>query len=276
LKTDTNFENIEPWVVDLAPFKSVRAIKKKINNLERLDVLVENAAVVKTKYVVTPDGWEETLQVNAISPAYHIILHIPKMLETAQKYPEVTPRIVMVSTDYHYRMTVPNEIIDGSNSLKALNEENFALTISSLLGDFDLRLLATFLPRIFQSRLPNSSPMITCCNVAPGFCYSDLRREIHADPEHQKLADRTREQEEKLAFTSEEGSRQLLYAAISQRDKEGELRGGYVSYNKVTECSDWVLSADGQRFEKKLWRDLVEVIEKVDAVAKAIVERYLS
>ncbi|KAF9263968.1 short-chain dehydrogenase [Marasmius fiardii PR-910] len=277
LKAETGFKNIELWTVDLASFDSVKAIKEKIAKLDRLDILVENAALATIQYVVTPDGWEQSLQVNVISAAFHLILHLPKMFETARKYPEVTPRIVMVSSDTHYWSTVPHEVIDAANSLESLNEEKFVLNSLKTLRRYpETKLIAAFLPRIIQSHLPSSSPTITCCNVNPGFCYSELRREVDGADVPKELAERMRKEEEKFAFTSEEGSRQLLYAAIGQRDKEEELRGGYVSFSKVTECSDFILSADGQRFEKKLWKELSDVIGKVDANAKGIIEQYLS
>ena len=46
--------------------------------------------------------------------------------------------------------------------------------------------------------------------------------------------------------------------------------------SRVSECSDWILSEEGQRYEKKLWGELVDVIGKVDGTAKDIIEHYLS
>ncbi|KAF9260787.1 short-chain dehydrogenase [Marasmius fiardii PR-910] len=278
LKTETKFKEIELWIMDLASFDSVKAIKERVDKLERLDILVENAGVTTLKYDLTPDGWERSLQVNLISTALHMILHIPKMLETAKKYRDFTPRIVVVSSGTHYWSTIPNEAIDAPNSLIFLNEESYALELLKSVRRYpETKLLATFLPRMFQSHLsPSSEPTITCVNVGPGFCHSELTREITDGNVPQEMVERFRKDKEELAFTSEEGSRQLLYAAIGQRDKEEELRGGFVAFNKVTECSDWILGEDGQRFEKKLWGELVDIIGKADKTAKGIIEQYLS
>ncbi|KAF9255372.1 NAD(P)-binding protein [Marasmius fiardii PR-910] len=276
LEAETNFENIELWLMDLASFDSVRAVKAKVDKLERLDILVENAALATLKYDVN-DGWERSLQVNVISAALHIILHIPKMLETARKYPKFTPRIVIVSSDTHYWVTIPQEAIDAPNSLEFLNEEAYARkSIEAIQRYQETKLLATFLSRMLQSHLPISSPIITCCNVNPGFCRSELVREITDENAPKEVVEHFRKDREELAFTSEEGSRQLLYAAIGQRDNEEELRGSYVSFSKVTEASDFILAQDGQHLEKKLWTELVDVIGRIDDTAKGIIERYLS
>ncbi|KAF9260800.1 NAD(P)-binding protein, partial [Marasmius fiardii PR-910] len=275
LKEETKFSNIELWSMDLPSFDSVKAIKEKLDNLERLDILIENAAVATLKYELTPD---DCLQVNLISTALHIVLHIPKMLRTARKYRELTPRIVVVSTDSHYWSTIHTEAIDAPNSLEFLNQKKYAMELLKSLQRYpETKLLATFLPRMFQSHLPPSSePTITCVNVNPGFCQSELMREVTNGNAPQEMVERIRKAREQLAFSSEEGSRQLLYAAIGQRDKEEELRGGLVAFNKVTECSDWILSVDGQRFEKKLWGELLEVIGKADETAKEIIKQDLS
>ncbi|KAF9269318.1 short-chain dehydrogenase [Marasmius fiardii PR-910] len=271
LKSETDFQNIELWIVDLGSFESIKGIKGKIDQLERLDILVENAAALFTTYNETEDGWESTLQVNVLANALHLILHIPKMLDTAKKYPRVTPRIVSVSSDIHYYGTVPTEAIDASNTLKFVNREEYARkSIDSQQRYTETKILLLMFMRALQSRLPISKPTITCCSINPGFCYSELRREITGE-----TAEFYRKMEEEIGLTSEEGSRVILYGAIGERDKEEELRAVYLSFCRVSECSDFVLSAEGQRLEKKLWNEIVDVVGKVDGKAKDIITEYL-
>ena len=63
------------------------------------------------------------LQVNVISTALRIILHLPKLIETAKKHTETVPRIVYVSCGAHYESMIPAEVIDAPNMLKGINEE---------------------------------------------------------------------------------------------------------------------------------------------------------
>jgi NAD(P)-dependent dehydrogenase (short-subunit alcohol dehydrogenase family) len=51
--------NVEVWELDLTSFESVRQFAKKCETkLERLDILLESAAVRCTEWSVTKDGWE--------------------------------------------------------------------------------------------------------------------------------------------------------------------------------------------------------------------------
>ena len=53
-----------------------------------------------------------------------------------------------------------------------------------------------------------------------------------------------------LAFTTEEGSRQLVYGALAE-DKD--INGGFVLGAKVVESSDFVISKEGKKVQDKVW-----------------------
>ena len=127
--------------------------------------------------------------------------------------------------------------------------------------------LATMFIRTLQSYLP----AITCCGVNPGFCHSGLTRNAPG-----AVADRFQREKELLAYTPEEGSRQLVYAAIGERDREEQLRASYVSFSRVSECSDFILGYEGRRLEGKLWKEVMKIMSGVDENARDIVEMYLS
>ena len=56
-----------------------------------------------------------------------------------------------------------------------------------------------------------------------------------------------------LGRTAEEGSRQLVWAAIGGVGREFELRGAYVSMADIKEVSDYVLSDDGAAAQRQIW-----------------------
>ncbi|KAL0068498.1 hypothetical protein AAF712_004576 [Marasmius tenuissimus] len=264
IRTDTGFQNIELWIVDLTSFQSVKAIKDKVDQLERLDILVENAAIATSEYQLTGDGWDDSLQANLLGPALHLLLHLPKLLETTKKYPETTPRIVWVSSDIHYRAEEPlKEILDAPNSLEFLNDKAYWARNP---GYPESKVLALMFARALQSRLSE----ITCCSVNPALCHTELKRNSHGEQ-----GERLQAYLDKYGYTAEEGSRQLLYAAIGQRDREEEVRGSYISYSRVSECSDLILSDEGQQLERRLWKEVLEVLERVASVAQSIINEHL-
>jgi NAD(P)-dependent dehydrogenase (short-subunit alcohol dehydrogenase family) len=86
---------------------------------ERLDILVENAAIYANKYDPTEDGWETAFvslavhctradidishrfQVSCLSTPLMALLLLPTMLKTAREHSTV-PRLVVVSSEVHY------------------------------------------------------------------------------------------------------------------------------------------------------------------------------
>ena len=56
-----------------------------------------------------------------------------------------------------------------------------------------------------------------------------------------------------MARTSEEGSRQLIWACIGGMDNIDQLRGAYINSMQVQEPSDFVISEEGKHAQTKLW-----------------------
>jgi retinol dehydrogenase 12 len=84
--------------------------------------------------------------------------------------------------------------------------------------------------------------------VNPGLCKSQL---IRNQPFHVRIIAAI-----SLALigrTTEEGSRQLVWAAVGGVGREFELRGGYVSKGDLQEVSDYVLSDEGAVVQTRRW-----------------------
>ena len=85
-------------------------------------------------------------------------------------------------------------------------------------------------------------------SVNPGFCSSSIRKSFTGV---QAWVDWLMVRF--LARTSEQGSRQLVWASVGQKDNVDELRGAYVSGLHVEEPSDYVISEEGKHAQNKLW-----------------------
>lgn len=105
--------------------------------------------------------------------------------------------------------------------------------------------------RALQDNLP-SAPAITVDSVNPGLCLSGFLANsgIPSDSEDAKVL---RKMQEEIAFTTEEGSRQLVYGAVGSLDSEEKLRGKYIQMSEVVEESDFVISEDGKIVQDKVW-----------------------
>ncbi|THV05577.1 NAD(P)-binding protein [Dendrothele bispora CBS 962.96] len=247
LRSSTGFSRIELWIVDLADFASVKKFADKFDQEgDRLDILIENAGMAGNKdYVTTKDGWHDILQTNSIAPSLLALRLLPHMMNTAEKY-SVTPRLVFTSSDMHYWASLDKKsaLSQGTDILKAISSKDY-FNKTSVPGQYsDSKLLNVLFARDLQSRL--LQPKITVNSLNPGFCKSSLRNDLSG------LARLVNPLMEKaLAYTTEEGSRQLVYAAIG--GSEEEMKGGYVSFSKVIEPSDFAISEEGAAMEKKIW-----------------------
>jgi hypothetical protein len=98
-----------------------------------------------------------------------------------------------------------------------------------------------------QAHLLNN-PSIVVNAVNPGYCYSGFRKGFSGI-----MAFFDYLMERFFALSTEEGGRQLVYAAVGGAGEEEKLKGGYVSFGEVIEPSDFSMSAKGLELEEKYW-----------------------
>lgn len=107
--------------------------------------------------------------------------------------------------------------------------------------------LNVFFTRALSNHLKDQPVIVN--TVDPGFCYSELRRDV-ANLYFWIL-------EKLVAQTAEEGSRQLIWAAIGvpggKESSLDELRGAFISLTNIHEPADFVLGEEGKKRENKLW-----------------------
>ena len=90
---------VEVWPLDLSSYESVKECAKRAENLERLDVVVENAGIVTYQWKMMEED-EAMITTNVVSPLLHAILSLPKMRETSVKFNTV-PKIVFTASFVH-------------------------------------------------------------------------------------------------------------------------------------------------------------------------------
>ena len=106
--------------------------------------------------------------------------------------------------------------------------------------------LNVFFARELSERLRHKPLIVNAVN--PGFCQSAFRRNWKG-----LSAWLVWPMEVLLARTTEQGSRQLIWACIGGKDNVEELRGAYISSMQVRESSDFAVSEEGNRAQTKIW-----------------------
>ena len=107
-------------------------------------------------------------------------------------------------------------------------------------------MLNVFFTRGLSDRLHDKPLIVNTVN--PGFCHSELTRNVTGLQAWDMWLRKTL-----LARTTEQGSRQLIWACIGGKDNIDQLRGAYISSMQIREPSDTVISEEGIRAQTKLW-----------------------
>jgi retinol dehydrogenase-12 len=237
---------VEVWSLDLQSFESVKAFAARAAELPRLDVLLENAGISTMTWTVS-EGHESTITTNVISTFLLSLLLLPKLKESSQKY-NITPRIVIVSSDVHFWTTLP-ERNDASGSIfGTLADQNKyrvidRYNVSKVLEVFTVR-------QIVEDEAKPGYPIIINA-VNPGLCHSGLMREVGGIGYVFKLILGAR--------TTEVGARTLVSAALMGEESHGK----YLSDCMIKAPSPFVTSAEGQETQKRVWKELKEILEGI-------------
>jgi NAD(P)-dependent dehydrogenase (short-subunit alcohol dehydrogenase family) len=167
----SNETSIEVWELEMSDYESIKSFAKRVEGLEKVDVVVLNAGVIVKEYRKEKYGWESTLQINTLSTSLLALLLLPKL--RSSKSAEWTPVLEIVSSGLYGEAQAP---VDGP--LEHWNnpqgyEYQKQYNASKLLIQCAVKALS----KISQPN-PESSPDVVVLGVCPGACASDLARDL--------------------------------------------------------------------------------------------------
>ncbi|KAG0644975.1 Short chain dehydrogenase atnD [Hyphodiscus hymeniophilus] len=265
---------IEVWELNLSSFKSVKAFAERVTTLDRLDVLLENAGMMTTKFKLV-EGNECMITTNVLATEILALLVLPKLRETAEKF-GVQPRLSIVTSDLHFVAKFKERHANPEDLFAALNSEEIAdmddrYAVSKLLEVFFVRELAF---RIAEHDGKGPSVIVNC--MTPGACHSDFMRELTGVGKWMfKLAAAI------IARSTEVGSRTLLASASAGPESHGK----YMADCQVTRAEEKLTasvmereefyanheSKEGREMQGRLWEQTMRKLEGiVPGVAKIV------
>jgi NAD(P)-dependent dehydrogenase (short-subunit alcohol dehydrogenase family) len=207
---------VEFYRADLASQESVRRLADRFRERhDRLDLLVNNAGVVRNRRTETDDGVESTFAINHLAP--YLLTH-----ELVDLLAESAPaRIVTVSSGIHDRASMDFADLQGERDYDAM--QAYARSkLANLLFTYEL-----------ADRLDGTGVVATAVN--PGFVPSTgLARE--ASLKNRLLLGTFSRLPVPFTKDVESGAETVIRAAIDP-DLAGET-GVYLSDGEVTESSD--------------------------------------
>ncbi|KAJ8113828.1 hypothetical protein ONZ43_g5058 [Nemania bipapillata] len=238
----------EVWPVDLGSFDSVKSFCRRAEQLDHLDIVVENAGVSSKHYEVL-EGYERQITVNVISTYLMAFLLLPKLQQNASQ--TNAPHLVIVASNAHrYTSIRESDFPSIFESFRGPSNMNFRYPISKLL----VVLVARELSRLITSSFaPGQHVIINSLDT--GLCKTNLFRE-----EVWPISWVLNAAMILVGRTAEMGCRVLLWAASAGP----ETHGRYIEDCKVSHESPFVRSDVGEVAQKKVFDELVEILEGID------------
>ena len=218
--TEKKTDVVEVWQMDLGSYASVKEFAARAQGLERLDVVVANAAVYTFTFTLL-EGDESTITINFTSTFLLALLLLPKLRETAVKF-KVEPRLTFVTSFVHALTKFPQakaeSIYDELNQEKKADMQD-RYNVSKLMEIYGARELATLLDA-------SDKPGRVILNyLDPAFVATSIMRESRGL--QKAFIDLVKIP---LARTPEQGSRTLVGAAAAGRETHGQ----YLADCKIT------------------------------------------
>ena len=206
--------NIEVWELDQDSFSSTVVFCKRAQALERLDITILNAGVMKDYYARSSAGHEQHLQVNYLSTVLLSLLLFPRLKATATLTGKPS-HLSIVTSELHawtaFEQRSAPDIFQVLNDEKSFHADNYNIT----------KLLEVLWIQELAPKIKSKEVIVNAVN--PGFCWSQLQRD------HQnwglwlfKVL---------VGWSTAQGGHCLVDAVIA---KGAESHGLYLSEQKVT------------------------------------------
>ncbi|EPE36451.1 NAD(P)-binding Rossmann-fold containing protein [Glarea lozoyensis ATCC 20868] len=234
--------NIEVWPLDYDSYDSIIAFSKRAATLERLDYVLLNAGVKQVTYTTASSGHETNIQINHISTSLLSLLLLPILQATARKTNKPS-RLTLVSSEGHFwtpfkERTAPS-ILTRMDEKETFRDEMERYNTSKLLNVLWVRELAR--------KVDGAEVLINTLN--PGFCHSGIHRNGGGMINLFLWL---------LGWTTEQGGYCLADALVGHGDSHGK----YISEQKITEPSNFVLSEEGEVAQRRIWDETVDLLRK--------------
>lgn len=117
--TKTTKNVTEVWPLDLTSLQSIHDFAAKVNKLDRVDAVLQNAGLATGIYKTTDTGEETGIATNTIRPVLLALLLLPKLRETAKKY-NIRTRLAFTGSESYFwaklaEANIPGPLIDALN-----------------------------------------------------------------------------------------------------------------------------------------------------------------
>ncbi|KAB5539318.1 hypothetical protein GE09DRAFT_314072 [Coniochaeta sp. 2T2.1] len=242
---------VEAWQLDLGNFDSVKQFAKKVEGLERVDAVIENASIA-TDFWTVREGIETSVAVNIVGTFLLGVLVYSKLVESGKKFGTKTSLTVVGSNAAFFSVGVL-EKVEG-DILQAYNTKGKV----DIGGRYEhTKLIQFYILRELATQLPYEKAGVVINCISPGLCNTGLARNASL-----KTRFHVRAMNILLGRTAEMGSRTLLHAATVGPESHGK----YVADCQVSDhyVPEWVTDESGRNIQKRLWKELSGMLNDIE------------
>ncbi|KAF4963965.1 hypothetical protein FSARC_8067 [Fusarium sarcochroum] len=241
---------VQVWQLEMDKYDSIKAFASGCNSLERLDVVVENAGVLRNTYEES-EGTEISIKVNVIGTFLLALSLFPVLRKSYERIDRVS-RLVITSSSVHYNAKFRER--HEPSIFDALKENN-----ESYLNDrYNVsKLLEVMLVRSISAAMregPHAAEPIILNTVHPGLCESELDKDVEGLPRYLLKLAKTL-----VARKTEVGARTLVHSAAAGEESHGQ----YMSECRVKEPSAFVRSKEGAETQARVHKELMLILESI-------------
>ncbi|EEA20461.1 hypothetical protein TMatcc_000442 [Talaromyces marneffei ATCC 18224] len=253
--------SIEVWQLDMSSFQSVMTFVQRMKDYitlpgNRLDTAILNAGLASGVWQLSPDGWEIQIQVNGLSTALLSLELLPILISSASSSPS-RPHLVIVSSDMHQQALLPER--SAPNILDVLNDKEHwqkmhakspveRYAVSKMFNQWTNIEVAKLVPLDHAAQ-----EKVIVTSATPGFCKSELLSREEGAPWLLKVVQAA------CARTAADGAKAIVDAAVRQ-----DGHGKWLENQKLTDPGHIVSSLEGRKIQKKAWKEILDVLRKVD------------
>ena len=153
----------------MARYESVKSFAARVRGpeLDRVDIFIANAGVAAASWKMAERD-ESTITVNVVSTFLLALLVMPKLKETAARFPSVRPVFSVVSSEMHAYTDFPQR--KAPSIFAALSEKTDKFDWADRYNIS--KLLEVLFVRALAERYPADKLPVTVNCVNPGFCKS--------------------------------------------------------------------------------------------------------
>ncbi|KAH7112970.1 putative short-chain dehydrogenase [Dactylonectria estremocensis] len=251
IREETGLHGVgEVWELDLSSFDSVGKFAERVNTLERLDGLVENAGMALDRFSLA-EGLETSLTVNVLSTFLLAVRAIPILQASAQKF----------GTQTHLTIVSSNTAFMGQGRLDGIEGDVFDVLSTEGTDMADryplCKELQIYAVRQLAALFPVSNTNVIINTVNPGLCNTGLNHNLSWFERWKMslimaLAGRT----------PEEGSRILLHGLAAGPESHGK----FLSACEIKEHAipTWMQDENTVHVRERVWGDMAKSLQDRD------------